>query len=594
MKTVAAILVGLIVAVLPASAQFNGAPVGFSGVRAATASSSFVGDGDQVTGARAYYGVLAYNGAYAAASGKMLSVVRTSDGHACDIMSATNGMLGNTADCGNTPDNGLTATSFCAATTCQVATAYDMSGNGLDATQGTSASQPTLVFNCSGSVPCMRFLGTSTQKLAANIATAMAQPYTLLALARVTHSTTGDLIIAGGNTFPTRISMVNSFSNGINGAAGSLLASPVGATVNTFLPMTFVANNTTSNMSVGGISSVGPASTQSFPPSNGTPLTLGSDGGNEGPLTGDIIVAGAWPAGFTTSQITSVCLNQQTNAGVPCYAGPGDVVQASVVAYYGLTAYSSAVAASGSGKAVNIVRASDGHACDVLIALSGNLGVTTGCGTGGDSGQSASAFCASTTCAVATAYQQSGGAGGNATQATGANRPTLSFNCINTSQPCMTFSGSQWLSATATTGTASSWSMIGRRTANFTTQQAVFNGFTSGNNMLNFFGTSTNTVGMSAGTSQTVTATDGSFHSLQIAYNAAASFINADGTTTTLSPGTATSQTTVTVGAVNGGASQQLSGDVQQAGLWGLVFTTTQSLNMCHLQTFQMGISGSC
>lgn len=73
------------------------------------------------------------------------------------------------------------------------------------------------------------------------------------------------------------------------------------------------------------------------------------------------------------------------------YTGPGDVV-AGATAWYGLRAYSAAVAATGTQKAVKIRRASDDHLCDVLIATSGLLGNTANCGTGGDNGQSVAAF----------------------------------------------------------------------------------------------------------------------------------------------------------------------------------------------------------
>ena len=78
------------------------------------------------------------------------------------------------------------------------------------------------------------------------------------------------------------------------------------------------------------------------------------------------------------------------------YVGPGDIVSGAT-AWYGLRAYSAAIAATGTQKAINIRRASDNTTKDILIRKSGNLDPTT-----------AATFCASTTCYVTTWYDQTG------------------------------------------------------------------------------------------------------------------------------------------------------------------------------------------
>ena len=65
------------------------------------------------------------------------------------------------------------------------------------------------------------------------------------------------------------------------------------------------------------------------------------------------------------------------------YVGPGDIVSGAT-AWYGLRAYSAAVAATGTQKAINISRASDNTTKDILIRKSGNLDTPT-----------AATFCAS-------------------------------------------------------------------------------------------------------------------------------------------------------------------------------------------------------
>lgn len=52
----------------------------------------------------------------------------------------------------------------------------------------------------------------------------------------------------------------------------------------------------------------------------------------------------------------------------------------------------SAAYATGSNPAINVRRGTDSHLCDILITSAGAVGNTANCGTGGDNGQSATAF----------------------------------------------------------------------------------------------------------------------------------------------------------------------------------------------------------
>ena len=104
--------------------------------------------------------------------------------------------------------------------------------------------------------------------------------------------------------------------------------------------------------------------------------------------------------------------------GYSAYVGPGDIVSGAT-AWYGLRAYSAAVAATGTQKAINIRRASDNTTKDILIRKKRQSRSPT-----------ASTFCASTTCYVTKWYDQSGD-GHNMTQAT-ARKPTeLILSALN-------------------------------------------------------------------------------------------------------------------------------------------------------------------
>lgn len=128
---------------------------------------------------------------------------------------------------------------------------------------------------------------------------------------------------------------------------------------------------------------------------------------------------------------------------VPAYAGQGDATSL-WAHWYGLRAYSQAIATAGTHTIVQLRNTAGTPAtCDFLPGASGGIGVTSsGCSSGG--GQSLATFC-TTSCFVVTLYDQVGSL--NMSQATSGSQPALTLNCINTSLPCMTFSGGQSLSA---------------------------------------------------------------------------------------------------------------------------------------------------
>ena len=132
-----------------------------------------------------------------------------------------------------------------------------------------------------------------------------------------------------------------------------------------------------------------------------------------------------------------------SSGGGPYTAGPGDVLSGAAV-YVGLRAYTAAIATAHTQPLVNLRRASDSHQCDVLVATNGGLGVTSSCGTGGDNGQSATSFCASTTCYATKLYDQSGNSR-DQSQATTTAQPQLVFSCLG-AKPCLSGDGTKWLS----------------------------------------------------------------------------------------------------------------------------------------------------
>jgi hypothetical protein len=180
------------------------------------------------------------------------------------------------------------------------------------------------------------------------------------------------------------------------------------------------------------------------------------------------------------------------------YAGPGDLV-AGASGWFGLRAYSAAVAAGGTQKAINIRRTSDSASMEILILPSGDLDVAT-----------ATTFCNATTCFVTKAYDQSGN-GKDATQPTQAAQPQLVFNGLGV-RPTLVASGTQWLgTAVPSVSQPLTLSSVSARTGNFTAQGDIIAGANG-----HFYG-ATAVVGGYYGASASVAATNSAAHAIQFA-----------------------------------------------------------------------------
>lgn len=250
------------------------------------------------------------------------------------------------------------------------------------------------------------------------------------------------------------------------------------------------------------------------------------------------------------------------------YVGPGDVTP-SATAWWGLRGYSVANAIAGS-KAINIIRASDSATTDIVILPTGKLDVAT-----------ATAFCASTTCKVTKAYDQTGN-GLDMAQATGANQPTLTLNCLN-SMPCLTFAGSHWLANAAAPTVAQPFaiSFTAKRTANFSTSQYIFTTNTAAS--FSYFVTA-NLLGIYAGGAGPVTSagTDSAWHVGVANFNSGLGIMNIDNLTpTTGNAGPAGIATNFAWGADTAGGGP-LTGQSSELGVWPVGLSLQGMTNGCH------------
>lgn len=264
----------------------------------------YTGPGDIVGSAKAFYGLRAYNATLAAAgTTKAVKIVRASDSQTCDLLIATSGDLGNTANCSGA-GNGTAAATFCNATTCTIDTWYDQVG-GFNATNGTVAQQPVLTFSCVNSKPCAVFTGSSSQFVEATTSTNTVQPLTVSAVAiRTGTFTSQNDILSGANGV-----WFDSSANHVGGwFSGS---STVTASDSAWHALQFVITGASSTINVDGTSN---AASGMGTGDLSADYYLGAQSGSSF-LTGKITEVGVWPATFNSTQQTNMCHNQFTYWG---------------------------------------------------------------------------------------------------------------------------------------------------------------------------------------------------------------------------------------------------------------------------------------
>jgi hypothetical protein len=259
--------------------------------------------------------------------------------------------------------------------------------------------------------------------------------------------------------------------------------------------------------------------------------------------------------------------------------GPGDVVTSGWICWYGLRAFSAAVAATGTQKAVTVRRASDNTTADILILTTGRLDIAT-----------LTTFLTSTTGFVTEWYDQTGN-GFHCTQSTTSKQPQiLTSGGPGTGNPSVKFVGSssQCLfgvsNPTISQNSSASW--VAERTGTFTSTSSVIT--TGGNQNTGFFSTANQTF-LFAGFSATQSAADSAWHAFNATLAGGSSPVNIDGTISTGSVGSDTANGVVSIGA-NNGASQFLTGNIVECGRNTTQFTNPTQLQL--LNTNQHGTTG--
>lgn len=278
------------------------------GGKGAPVATSYVGPGDVVSGASAWWSCArAYNAAYANGSNSLCDLVAVTGGASvCTLRVATTGF----ADLAGTYCAGTDPAAACAAASggsCKVSKAYDQTGNARDATQATLANMPAITFADLNSLPTLTFSSGSSTNLTAASFTAT-QPFSFSAVYIRT-------VNAAGGILATATAGVQLRGAGV---ANSTTLACTTAVANTANDSAWHAGNVVCN---GTSSAARIDSTDNTGLSAGTTnisadtMRMGNSSGGVF-LTGRIAEGGFWPStGFDATQRSNVNTNQHGTNG---------------------------------------------------------------------------------------------------------------------------------------------------------------------------------------------------------------------------------------------------------------------------------------
>lgn len=261
--------------------------------------AAYIGPGDIVSGATAWYGLRCYAAANASAA-QAINIRRASDNTTQDV--------GLTASC----DLVDVSAGFCAGTTCYVTKWYDQSGNGKNITQTTAASQPQLIFSALGSRPMMTFSG-GQQILTPSNSTFPAGPNSWSALAERTGATTSYNTLA--QVAGSSVAQLG-YNNTTNTAFVGNATITATASDSAYHAIQGIENGASpaSILNIDGTETTGTTGAIS---GGTTGLYVGVNGGAASYMNGNMGELGLWPVAFTSGNRSSMHSNQSAYWGTP-------------------------------------------------------------------------------------------------------------------------------------------------------------------------------------------------------------------------------------------------------------------------------------
>lgn len=252
---------------------------------------AYVGPGDIVGSATAWWGLRGYSMAYSTGSNPAAVVCDSATFAVCTTIN----ILSN----GNFDTATASGSSSCSVA-CVVKSLTDQTGGGQTLSCASAGVCPTLTFNClAGTLPCMTFAGAQT--MSATV-TNLSQPITFVSEFKYTSTATG-AIAGSSNTGnigvePTNTNIVYFASNAIS----------VASSVNTQYALGVVLNGVACASNLNGSLATGSnCGANGF---GGGGFTVGRDLFNL--HTGTIDEFGIWPVAFNTTQLGNMNTNLTT------------------------------------------------------------------------------------------------------------------------------------------------------------------------------------------------------------------------------------------------------------------------------------------
>jgi hypothetical protein len=279
-----------------------GAPPSFTGAADAAGATPL-----------AFYSTRAMSAAIAAAgTQKLFQLTRFVDSHTCDVIVATSGNAGLTANCSTSGDNTQLATAFCSGTNvCGFSTWYDQSGNGQDVGQIAQANMPIFKTGCVGSFFCLQ--GDGARELDRNPFSTINQAFTISAVVERTGTPSQASVFSAGG-FAVQF-LFSATANQFYLYAGNI-TNAASVTDNKFNALAGIYNGGSSNIIVNGTADPGCAGFVCNAAGGGisanTAVITNSGNPSGNPFTGYLLELGIWSGSWSSTQWAAVASNQCT------------------------------------------------------------------------------------------------------------------------------------------------------------------------------------------------------------------------------------------------------------------------------------------
>lgn len=264
--------------------------------------AAYVGPGDVIASATAWWGLRGYTAAYSTGSNPAADVCDSATGLTCVTANITSG--------GNLDTSGLGTV---CAVACRVKKLYDQTGNGFHL-EGvvTHTSWPVLSLTGIGSKPGMLFSSSASTKMVSVSGPSVSTWTDSVVASRTANFTSVGTILSADATNSAQADF-DIVANGVVAYNGGGSAVTATASDSSFHAMQFVFNSTSSALNVDGSNTTGTTDAGAW----GQPIVLGDNiaGTSFGTVDGTIGEAGVWPVAFSGANSSAMSSNQHSYWG---------------------------------------------------------------------------------------------------------------------------------------------------------------------------------------------------------------------------------------------------------------------------------------